>query len=181
MEDQWKIAEYNLDWKVLFHEIGLKLRDSLGKVAVRIDHVGSTSIVGLDAKPIIDIQISVVKLDDDSSYKSKIEETGFILRRENPDKTKKYFRELPGNRRTHIHVRGLGSFSEQKTLLFRDYLREHSQDCLRYAQEKHRLMSLFTNDRTKYVEGKGPVVWEILQRAHVWSQEVGWKPGRSDM
>lgn len=181
MEDQWRIAEYNAEWKDLFDDIGLKLRDSLGNVAVRIDHVGSTSIVGLDAKPIIDIQISVVKLDDDASYRFKIEETGFILRTENPDKTKKYFRELPGNRRTHIHVRETGSFSEQKTLLFRDYLRQHSQDCLRYAQEKHRLMSLFSNDRSKYVEGKGPVVWEILQRAHSWSQEIGWKPGKSDM
>lgn len=181
MEDQWRIAEYNPEWKVLFHEIGLKLRDSLGNVAVRIDHVGSTSIVGLDAKPIIDIQISVVNLDDDSCYKSKIEEADFVLRNENPDKTKKYFRELTGNRRTHIHVRQSGSFSEQKTLLFRDYLREHSQDCLRYAQEKHRLMHLFTNDRTKYVEGKGPVVWEILQRAHSWSHVVGWKPGKSDI
>lgn len=181
MEDQWRIAEYDPEWKDLFHDIGLRLRDSLGKVAVRIDHVGSTSIVGLVAKPIIDIQISVVKLDDDSSYKSKIEEAGFVLRKENPDKTKKYFRELPGNRRTHIHVRQSGSFSEQKTLLFRDYLREHSQDCLKYAQEKHRLMQLFTNYRTKYVEGKGPVVWEILQRAHSWSQEIGWKPGKSDM
>ncbi|NOU84712.1 GrpB family protein [Paenibacillus sp. LMG 31460] len=181
MEDQWRIAEYNSEWKDLFHDIGSRLRDSLGNVAVRIDHVGSTSIVGLDAKPIIDIQISVVKLDDDSSYKSKIEENGFKLRKENPDKTKKYFRELPGNRRTHIHVRQSGSFSEQKTLLFRDYLREHSKDCLGYALEKHRLMNLFSNDRTKYVEGKGPVVWEILQRAHSWSQEVGWIPGQSDM
>ncbi|CAN7354100.1 GrpB family protein [Paenibacillus sp. LjRoot153] len=66
------------------------------------------------------------------------------------------------------------------TLLFRDYLREHPQDCLRYADEKHRLMELFKSERLKYVEGKGPIVWDIIQRAHRWSQEVGWKPGTSD-
>ena len=66
------------------------------------------------------------------------------------------------------------------TLLFRDYLREHPQDCLRYAEEKHRLMELFKNERPKYVEGKGPIVWDIIQKAHNWSQEVGWKPGTSD-
>ncbi len=112
-------------------------------MAIRIDHVGSTSIECLDAKPIIDIQISVLNYDDVASYKTKIESVGFVFRDENPDKTKRYFRELPGTRRTHIHVRQGGSFSEQMTLLFRDYLREHPQDCLRYADEKHRLMELF--------------------------------------
>ncbi|MCY9662684.1 GrpB family protein [Paenibacillus chondroitinus] len=119
------------------------MRSSLGDLAIRIDHVGSTSIECLDAKPIIDIQISVLNYDDVASYKTKIESVGFVFRDENPDKTKRYFRELPGTRRTHIHVRQGGSFSEQMTLLFRDYLREHPQDCLRYADEKHRLMELF--------------------------------------
>lgn len=150
MEDQWRISKHDSRWKDLFNEIALKLRHSLGDLAIRIDHVGSTSIVG------------------------------FVFREENPDKTKRYFRELPGTRRTHIHVRQVGSFSEQVTLLFRDYLREHPQDCLRYAEEKHRLMELFKNVRPKYVEGKGPIVWDIIQKAHNWSQEVGWKPGRSD-
>lgn len=165
----------------MFIDLGKNLRNSLGHIAVRIDHVGSTSVIGLDAKPIIDIQISVLYFDDESTYKSKIENIGFLLRKENPDKTKKYFREIPGIRRTHIHVRQAGSFSEQMTLLFRDYLREHPGDGFKYAAEKHRLMRLFKNDRPKYVEGKGSIVWGILHRAHIWSQEVGWKQGKSDM
>lgn len=67
------------------------------------------------------------------------------------------------------------------TLLFRDYLRLHPIDCLKYAQEKHRLMKLFKNERSKYVGGKGPIVWEIIHKAHIWSQEVGWKPDITDM
>ncbi|WP_019636397.1 GrpB family protein [Paenibacillus fonticola] len=181
MEDQWRIAKHNPEWRNLFIETGLKLRKSIGELAVRIDHVGSTSVIGLDAKPIIDIQISVLDFEDLLAYKDKIEDVGFVLRKENPDKTKRYFREIPGTRRTHIHVRQLGSFSEQMTLLFRDYLRVHPEDCLRYAEEKHRLMKLFKNERLKYVEGKGPIVWFILQKAHIWSQEVGWKPGESDL
>jgi len=104
-----------------------------------------------------------------------------VFRGDNPDQSKRYFREAPGNRRTHVHVRQAGSFSEQMTLLFRDYLREHPLDCVKYAKEKHRLMSLHKEQRSKYVEGKGPVVWEILQKAHLWSQEVGWKPADSDV
>lgn len=60
MEDQWRISKYDPEWKILFSEIASKLRSSLGDFAVRIDHVGSTSVIGLDAKPIIDIQISVL-------------------------------------------------------------------------------------------------------------------------
>ncbi|MDQ0193264.1 GrpB family protein [Paenibacillus wynnii] len=181
MEEQWRIANYDPEWRNIFLELGSKLRESLGERAIRIDHVGSTSIIGMDAKQIIDIQISVPNLDNELSYKFRVEEVGFELRRENPDKTKKYFRELPGRSRTHIHVRQSGSFSEQVTLLFRDYLRKHPEDCLAYAQEKHRLMKLFKNERTRYVEGKGPIVWEIIQKAHFWSQEVGWKPEKTDI
>ncbi|MCZ8516628.1 GrpB family protein [Paenibacillus filicis] len=180
MEDQWRIATHDPEWKSLFVNVASNLRSSLGNLAIRIDHVGSTSVFGLDAKPIIDIQISVLHYDDILSYKDKIEHVGFVLREENPDKTKRYFREIPGTR-THIHVRQAGSFSEQVTLVFRDYLRVHPADCLRYAQEKHRLMALFKNERPKYVERKGPIVWDIIQKAHLWSQEVGWKPGISDM
>ena len=67
------------------------------------------------------------------------------------------------------------------TLLFRDYLREHKEDCLRYSAEKHRLMGLYHHERHKYVEGKGPIVWELIQKAHVWSQEIGWKPDKPDL
>ncbi|WP_232697799.1 GrpB family protein [Brevibacillus daliensis] len=162
MDDQWRISKHDPEWKSLFNDIASKLRTSLGELAIRIDHVGSTSVVGLDAKPIIDIQISILNYDDILIYKTKIEQVGFVLREENPDKTKRYFREVLGTRRTHIHVRQAGSFSEQVTLLFRDYLRLHPADCLRYAQEKHQLMDLYKNERPKYVEGKGPIVWDIL-------------------
>ncbi len=180
MENQWRIAPHDPEWRDRFLDLGIKLREALGELAVRIDHVGSTSVPGLDAKPIIDIQISVVDLENVSNYKGKIESLGFQWRSDNSDKTKIYFREVPGNRRTHIHVRRAGSFSEQMTLLFRDYLREHPEDCLRYAEEKRRLMALYINYRPKYVEGKGPVVWSILQKAHTWSMEVGWQPGKTD-
>lgn len=180
MENQWRIAPYDPAWRHLFSELGKKLRGALGEAAVRIDHVGSTSIPGMDAKPIIDVQVSVAALQDVARYRDKIESVGFMFREDNPDLTKKYFREAPGTRRTHIHVRQAGSWSEQLTLLFRDYLREHPQDCQRYAAEKHRLMQRFQHEREKYVEGKGPVVWEILQRAHDWSQATGWTPPKSD-
>ncbi len=115
MEDQWRIAKYDPAWRNLFLETGSELRAALGEKAVRIDHVGSTSIVGIDAKPIIDIQISVSNVENLLDYKREIETVGFVFRAENSDQTKRYFREVPGSRRIHIHVRQAGSFSEQKS------------------------------------------------------------------
>lgn len=181
MDDQWRMSKYDPAWRDRFEEVAARLRESLGDLAIRIDHVGSTSVTGLDAKPIVDIQISIVNYNDLANYQANVERCGFVLRENNPEKTKRYFRELAGTRRTHVHVRQAGGFSEQLTLLFRDYLREHPADCARYAAEKHRLMGLYQHDHPKYVEGKTPIVWDILQKAHLWSQEFGWKPGPSDM
>ena len=61
---------------------------------------------------------------------------GFVFRRENPERTKRYFREPPGVRRTHIHIRRAGSFSEQFALLFRDYLRRHPERADAYVTLK---------------------------------------------
>jgi GrpB-like predicted nucleotidyltransferase (UPF0157 family) len=180
MTEPVTIVPYDEAWPALFREIGGAIRRTLGDTAVRIDHIGSTSVPGLDAKPIIDIQISVRKLEPVPAYKFGLESIGFVHRADNPDLSKRYFRECPGSKRTHIHVREHGSWSEQLNLLFRDYLRSHPEDCKAYTAEKIRLMELYGHERTKYVEGKSPVVWHILQKANVWSQETGWRKGKSD-
>jgi GrpB-like predicted nucleotidyltransferase (UPF0157 family) len=175
------VVPHNPIWKAEFLECGIKIRESFGNIAMRIDHIGSTSIPGLDAKPIIDIQVSVNSLDPIDSYKQLLEQIGFIHRAGNPDLTKRYFREVPGKKRVHLHVRESGSWTEQTSLLFRDYLRCHSMDCLRYAEEKYRLMEIYKHEREKYVEEKEPVIWDILRRASKWSQDTGWKPGMTDI
>jgi GrpB-like predicted nucleotidyltransferase (UPF0157 family) len=175
------IVPYNADWKKEFISIGSLIREALDTTAIRIDHIGSTSVQELAAKPIIDIQVSVKSLEYLNMYKPMFEQIGFIHRAGNPDRTKSYFRETPGNRRTHIHVREYRSWSEQFALLFRDYLRNHSEDCVRYSESKYELANLYRNERDKYVEAKEPIIWEIMKKASKWSQEVGWKPLSSDI
>ncbi len=103
-----------------------------------------------------------------------------MWRSENVERTKRYFREQPGARRTHIHVRRAGSFSEQFALLFRDYLRAHPRRAAEYAAVKHRLVPVLLTDRRGYVEAKGPFVWETIRLADDWAQAIGWEPGPSD-
>lgn len=181
MSDPIIVLPYNNEWKAEFLKIGKLIRDSLGEKAIRIDHIGSTSIEGLDAKPIIDIQVTVHSLEPIEIYKEQFEKIGYHHKVDNPDKTKRYFRELPGKRRTHIHVREAGSWSSVFPLLFRDYMRCHPDDCKKYAELKYHLMSLYKNERDMYVEEKEPLIWEIMRKASRWSQEIGWRPAISDL
>ncbi|WP_199621347.1 GrpB family protein [Paenibacillus alkalitolerans] len=181
MSDPIIVVPYDPSWKSEFMRIASSIRDALGDTAIRINHIGSTSIEGMDAKPIIDIQISVRALEPVESYSSKLTGIGFIHRSDNPDLTKRYFRESPGSKRTHIHVREYGSWPEQFALLFRDYLRASPEDCKKYIDVKYKLLKLYRDDRQRYVEGKDPIIWEIMYRASKWSQATGWRAGKTDV
>ncbi len=174
------IAPYDPEWRELFRALGGQLRAALGAVALRIDHIGSTSVPGLAAKPIIDVQISVAALEPVDPFRLPLEGLGLVFRAANPERTKRYFREAPGTRRTHIHVRRAGSFSEQFALLFRDYLRTHDEDALQYAKLKRQLAQQYAVDRHDYTDAKDPFIWEVMRRANRWAQGTGWEPGASD-
>ncbi len=106
MAEAIEIHPYDPEWVKEFTEIGKKMREALREVAVRIDHIGSTSIPGLAAKPIIDIQISVGSLEPVKPFLEPLEGLGYYWRSGRKyEKTKRYFRETDGMRRTHVHVR----------------------------------------------------------------------------
>jgi GrpB-like predicted nucleotidyltransferase (UPF0157 family) len=175
-----ELSPYDPTWPSLFAAQASQLREVLGSLAVRIDHIGSTAVPGLMAKPIIDIQISVSSLEPMERYQRPLEGVGLIYRADNPERTKRYFREAAGQRRTHIHVRRVGSWAEQFALLFRDFLRESPNERDLYAQTKQSLAEKFRYDRAGYSNAKAPILWEIMGRADRWSQATGWEPGCSD-
>lgn len=180
MGDPIEIVDHDSAWQVEFAAIGTALRGALGDVVLRVDHIGSTSVPGLAAKPVIDIQISVRSLEPLAAYKTPLERLGLVHRANNPELTKRYFREAPGSRRIHVHVRELGSFSQQLPLLFRDYLRAHPAAAAEFAQAKRQCARQFRDDRQRYVSAKEPLVWEIVRRADTWAQNIAWRPGPSD-
>ena len=102
--------------------------------------------------------------------------------RDNPDRTKRYFREAPCERRTHIHVRCAGSFSEQFALLFRDFLRAHHEIARQYGELKLELARRYAQveDRHAYTEAKSPFIWGVMAQADAWAQQTGWLAGASD-
>jgi GrpB-like predicted nucleotidyltransferase (UPF0157 family) len=175
-----EVVDYDPAWPVLFAELGPTLRAALGVVAPRIDHIGSTAVPGLAAKPVIDVQISVAAFEPIEAFKDPLEQLGYVYRADNPERTKRYFREAPGHRRTHLHVRRAGSFSQQVPLLLRDYLRGHADAAAEFAAVKRRLAGQFPGDGAGYTDAKAPCVWDILRRADEWAQRQGWEPGPSD-
>lgn len=179
-EDPIVIVSYDPTWPSEFTQLASTIRKALSHTATRIDHIGSTAVPRLDAKPVIDIQVSVSNLEPDAPFRRPLESAGFRFNKGNPDLTKRFFREPPGARRAHIHVRRAGSFDEQLNLLLRDYLRTHREAAEEYAATKRSLAPKFGNDREGYVRAKEPEVWSLLIRAHDWAQKIGWSPGPTD-
>ena len=174
------VVPYNDQWPREFLQVGESIRAVLGPLALRIDHIGSTAIPGIAAKPVIDVQVSLKDFEDIGTIVLAMRSIGFSFRADNPDRTQRYFREMPGNKRTHIHMRRSGSFQEVFSLLFRDYLRCHPEDARAYEENKYELALLHRDSRLNYLNGKGPLIWEIIMRANRWSQQTGWHPGTSD-
>ena len=180
--DPVRIVPYDPAWPHLFARLGGDLRAALDSVAVRIDHIGSTTVPGLVAKPVIDIQISVAAFEPLAVYRLPLERLGYVFRTDNTERTKRYFREAPGAHRTHIHVRQAGSFSEQFALLFRDFLRTHPEVAAQYGELKTTLAHQYSGveQRHAFTEAKGPFIWTVMAQADRWAQQTGWMPGPSD-
>jgi len=175
-----RIVDYDRTWPARFTEIGTALRQALGDVALRIDHIGSTSVPELAAKPIIDIQISVERLEPVAPFRDPLVGLGFDYRADNPERTKRYFREPPNQPRTHIHVRRAGSFSQQFPLLFRDFLRVNRPAANDYQSVKRVLAEQHRHDGQAYTDAKAAICWAIMRRADEWAQRTGWEPGPTD-
>jgi GrpB-like predicted nucleotidyltransferase (UPF0157 family) len=176
------ITPYDVTWPEQFVQLAQLLRNALGPVALRIDYIGSTSVPGLAAKPVIDIQISVADFEPLDAYRLPLERLGYIFRADNPNRTERYFREAPGQRRVHIHVKRAGSFGEQFALLFRDYVRMHPDVASHYAQLKLGLAQQYARveDRAAYTDAKSPFIWKVIAQADEWAQQTGWIPEHSD-
>lgn len=182
-DDPFIVVAYDTGWPALFRVDAARLRAAFGAVAVRIDHIGSTAVPGLAAKPIIDIQISVAAFEPLAAYQAPLAALGYVFRADNTDRMKRYFREPPGARRIHLHVRQQGSWSEQFALLCRDYLRTHPETAARYAALKQGLAVQFGQpgqQRQAYVDAKVPFIWATMAAADAWAQATGWRPGPSD-
>jgi GrpB-like predicted nucleotidyltransferase (UPF0157 family) len=185
-----EIVPYKSSWSFEFREIATILRHGLGKLALRIDHIGSTSVPGLAAKDIIDIQITVAALSQEV-YLAMVSlgytQAENISRDHRPaqaggdetDWEKWYFRPPPLQRPTHVHMRVEGHLNQRYPLLFRDYLRAHPATAEAYAQLKRQLAQHLADPET-YPDVKDPAVDLVYLAAEEWAAVIHWEPDESD-
>lgn len=159
--DPVEIVPYDPTWPQRFEQEKTRLSRALGENALRIDHVGSTAVPGLDAKPVIDAQISVASLDDESSYLPQLRSLGLSLRYRGEDR--RFFRPPEYEPRTlHVHVCESGSRPEREHLLFAAYLRAHPSRRDAYAALKRDLARRFRDQREDYLASKAPFIQQTL-------------------
>lgn len=178
-------------WHDEFAEIGAGVRRYLNELALRIDHIGSTSVPDLPAKDVIDIQVTVNQLEP--AVEAALCETGFYRLTHihcdhvppgapaAPEQwTKWIFNENPGNRRVNLHVRIAGRANQRYAILFRDYLRAHPTAAQAYAQVKSALADYHPENAEAYYAVKDPVCDIIMVAAEEWAESIRWIPGPSD-
>ncbi|MFT7128437.1 MAG: GrpB-like predicted nucleotidyltransferase (UPF0157 family) [Gammaproteobacteria bacterium] len=181
------IVEYRSVWVDEFKVLAKSIRDVVGDSALRIDHIGSTSIQGLAAKDVIDIQITVDQLAD-SDCVSLLSAAGFVYRNDvtndllvGVDKSsielqKHFFAEQPESRRANIHIREAGRINQIYPLLFRDYVREDEVIKDAYEAIKRELANRFCNDIEAYYAIKDPYMDTVFRASQLWSETVQWEP-----
>jgi GrpB-like predicted nucleotidyltransferase (UPF0157 family) len=143
-------------------------------VAVRVEHVGSTAVPGLVAKPILDLQLSVDAVDARERYVEPLERLGylFVPAPESPDHH--FFAKPPQRPRTHhLHVCQARTEHELRHVAVRDLLRASPDEAARYAALKRRLVARHPQDRLAYIDGKDEYVRALEQRALAWARGRG--------
>ena len=151
-------------WPRQYAEVEARIIQALGPVAVVVEHVGSTSVPGLDAKPFLDVLLLVPDPAEESAYVPQLEAAGFLLHVREPDwHQHRFFRAHDPE--VQVHVFAVGSDEAERMLAFRDHLRTDDADRALYLATKRRLATQSWTRIQDYADAKSDVVEEILARA----------------
>jgi GrpB-like predicted nucleotidyltransferase (UPF0157 family) len=158
------VADYDPAWPKWFERAAADIRGALGDAVLQLAHVGSTSVPGLAAKPLIDINLVVADTTDEDAYVPKLEPLGYVLRVREPD----WFehRMLRGqDPPVNLHVFNPECEEVERMLVLRDWLRTHDDDRELYQRAKRELAQQQWKYVQNYADAKTNVIKEILARA----------------
>ncbi|KAF0817369.1 N-Acyltransferase superfamily [Bacillus sp. ZZV12-4809] len=162
------VTAYNPEWPSRFQREAELIRAIFNDEIVEIHHIGSTSIPGMAAKPVIDIMPIVRDIEMVDHFNTDMISLGYEPRRENGLPGRRYFQK-GGNQRTHhVHIYEKGSVEITRHLAFRDYLRIYVEDAIKYGALKTKLAEQFPFDIDSYIKGKEALVKEIEMKAMEW-------------
>lgn len=158
------LVPYDPEWPALYAQESTRIREALGVRVVQLEHIGSTAVPGLTAKPIIDIMLIVEDSGDEDAYVPALNAAGYILRIREPDWDEHRCLKGPDTN-VNLHVWSRGARQIQRHLRFRDRLRTNDADRELYAETKIRLAAQDWTFVQNYADAKNDVIDEIMRRA----------------
>ena len=175
-----EIVDYQADWSQRYQREASLLQDVFGEALVRIHHIGSTSIPGMGAKPIVDILIEIELGIDVDRFNPRMRQLGHDCRGEcleavGPGTPGRFYfsKNVDGRRYCQVHVCHVGHFQISEFLVLRDYLKSHSDEATKYGDLKSRLAKRFSRDNVGYMRGKDELVKRLILRATEWNKTFG--------
>jgi GrpB-like predicted nucleotidyltransferase (UPF0157 family) len=164
MADPIIVVDYDLRWPEVFETLRTRIASALGDVAAAIEHVGSTAVPGLTAKPVIDIDVLLASSGDLAEAIRRLALLGYTHRGDLGVAGREAFRQPAGQPPHHLYVCPPDSAEYRRHIAFRNYLTTHSESSKAYAELKRRLATQYRDDRESYNAGKAEFVTEILRR-----------------
>ncbi|CAH2466187.1 GrpB family protein [Bacillus mycoides] len=162
------VVSYENHWSEKFQMEAERLKSAMPET-VKIHHIGSTSVPGLAAKPIIDMIMEVESIDRVDHWNERFKELGYIVKGENGISGRRFFIHGTEEKRSyHLHVFEKGNPEITRHLSFRDYMMAHCEEAEAYATLKKELAEKYTYDGTMYTEGKNEFVRNVDEKAKEW-------------
>ena len=161
------IAEYDPLWPVQFRDVERELRRIVGELAVAVEHVGSTAVPGLAAKPIIDVIVVIESQDSLSDVIDRLAVAEYQHQGDLGIVDRHAFKAPPGAPQRHVYVCPRSATALREQLAFRDFLRTNPRVAQAYAALKRDIAATCNGDRTMYSYHKTPFVRDVLSRARV--------------
>ncbi|WMJ81656.1 GrpB family protein [Clostridium sp. MB40-C1] len=165
-----EVVEYSPSWKEEFIKESKLIQDVMDKEILKIHHIGSTSIPGIFAKPIIDFLVEVKDINNIDMYNDDLSKLGYIAKGEYGIKGRRFFLKGLYHRTHHIHVFETGNSEIERHLNFRDYMIDHPEEANDYGELKKELAIKFRYDIDGYCDGKDAFIKDIDRKAYEWSK-----------
>ncbi len=166
-----RIVDHDAGWPAAADAELRRVKLALGDVAVRLEHVGSTAVPGLAAKPIVDLLVCVDSMEPRRRYVEPLERLGYLFAPAPGSPDRHFFAKPPQRPRTHhVHVVEAGSRHELRHVALRDFLRAHPDEAARYGALKREVVARHPQDRLAYIEGKEPYIRALERRAVAWAR-----------
>ena len=169
MSEQVHIATYDPRWPACFEEERGRVEEVIGRRLVEVEHVGSTAVLGLDAKPVIDVMVGLESMSEADRCVEPLISLGYSYWEEGVEPHHRLFAKFVDaewTARTHnLHLVEAGSWYWKERLLFRDHLRNHPTTAGEYVQLKRLLARCYKDDREAYTAAKKEFVTTVVEKA----------------